>query len=92
MYSLRYGTPPLVHRTGGLADTVEPFHLESSEGTGFVFEPFGEKEFRLALDEAILAFRDRQQWERLMRRGMSLDFSWARQVEAYLETYDRLLA
>jgi starch synthase len=92
MYSLRYGTPPVVHRTGGLADTVEPFDPQTAEGTGFAFTPFGEAGFRTALEEALKVFRQPRLWRRLMANGMSRDFSWSRRVEEYLQMYRRLVA
>lgn len=90
MYSLRYGTLPLVHRTGGLADTVTPHDDPAGSGTGFVFTPFGEAEFRGALLTALAVFANEELWRDLLVRGMSQDFSWSRQVEAYLETYRSL--
>jgi starch synthase len=91
MYSLKYGTPPIVHRIGGLADTVEPFDSESGKGTGFAFEPFGADGFQLALESALEVYRQPDRWHRLMLNGMALDFSWARQVEAYVATYQSVL-
>ncbi|HEV8577834.1 MAG TPA: glycogen synthase [Thermoanaerobaculia bacterium] len=90
MYSLRYGTPPVVHKTGGLADTVEPFDASTGQGTGFVFEHFDAQGFRWALGQALDVFLQRETWERLMRNGMAKDFSWDRQGEEYVELYRRL--
>ncbi|MDH3253705.1 MAG: glycogen synthase GlgA [Acidobacteriota bacterium] len=91
MYSLRYGTPPMVHRVGGLADTVEPFEPDTGEGTGFVFEPFGAEGVRSVLEAALATYREPDQWKRLVANGMARDFSWARQAETYLGMYERLL-
>jgi starch synthase len=90
MYSLRYGTPPVVHRTGGLADTVEPFDAATGEGTGFVFEHFDSQGIRWALDQAFDTFSHRETWERLMRNGMAKDFSWDVQGEEYVELFRSL--
>jgi starch synthase len=90
MYSLRYGTPPVVHKTGGLADTVEPFDPATGEGTGFVFEHFDAEGCRWALELALDSFTDRSTWERLMRHGMAQDFSWDVQGKEYVELYERL--
>jgi starch synthase len=87
MYGLRYGTVPVVHRTGGLADTVEPFDPERGAGTGFVFEEFTPEGFRGSLDRALEVFFERDRWRRLMLNGMAVDFSWERQVGEYLEVY-----
>jgi starch synthase len=92
MYSLRYGTPPVVHKTGGLADTVEPFDSKWRQGTGFVFEHFDPPALRWALDHALDIFPDRQTWERLMRNGMAKDFSWDVQGKEYVELYGKLIS
>jgi starch synthase len=90
MYSLRYGTPPIVRRTGGLADTVEPWNPATGQGTGFVFGEFAPAALAGALDFAVASFKDRASWRRLQANGMSRDFSWDRQVEKYVALYSRL--
>jgi starch synthase len=90
MYSLRYGTIPIVRRTGGLADTVEPFDREGDRGTGFVFEHFTPAGLGWALDLALQTWRDdRPSWRRMQQRGMAMDFSWEKQVLRYEELYRR---
>ena len=91
MYSLRYGTPPVVRRTGGLADTVEPWNPATREGTGFAFDHFTPEGLRWALDQALAARSDRDAWRRLMRNGMAKDFSWTKQVVPYEKLYARLV-
>ena len=91
MYSLRYGTAPLVHRTGGLADTVTPFAASTGTGTGFVFEHFDEAGFAWALDSALSTWTDPSLWRRLVRNGMSEDWSWDRQIGKYVAVYERLV-
>ena len=98
MYSQRYGTLPVVRRTGGLADTVEPYLPETYDlddpaapGTGFVFEHFDPQGFRWALELALATWGRRRTWRRLMRRAMTRDFSWRRAGERYLELYRRLV-
>ena len=91
MYSLRYGTVPIVRKTGGLADTVEPYDPGRDEGTGFVFEHFTPAGLGWALDAAIRTYRDTPDaWRRLMLRGMSRDFSWERQSGLYEDVYRRV--
>ncbi len=90
LYSLRYGTPPLVHRTGGLADTVELYDSAHGTGTGFVFDHLDDRAVRWALGYALDSYADREGWQRLMRNGMAKDFSWAVQGERYLELYRSL--
>lgn len=93
MYSLRYGTVPVVRRTGGLADTVEPYDPVTDSGTGFVFEHFTPAGLGWALGWAVhLYHNDRDAWRRLQRRGMERDFSWDRQGALYVDAYRRLLA
>jgi starch synthase len=91
MYSLKYGTPPVVHKTGGLADTVELFDSSNDSGTGFVFDHFEPQGLRWALDYALDTFSHRDTWERLMRNGMAKDFSWDVQGREYVELYGRLV-
>ena len=84
MYSLRYGTVPVVRATGGLADTVE-------DGvTGFTFGPPTPEGLVEALRRAIRALRDRKTWLRMMTEGMKRDFSWARSARRYLELFRSL--
>ena len=92
MYSLRYGAVPIVRRTGGLADSVQPWNPETREGTGFVFEHFVPEGLRWSIEQALDLFQNRRQWRRLVRNGMSCDFSWQRQVGEYVELYQNLLA
>jgi starch synthase len=91
MYSQRYGTLPVVRRTGGLADTVTPWNPATGEGTGFVFEHYTAEGLRWALDLALSAWRDRSAWDRLVRNAMSKDWSWDRQIRSYEALYSALL-
>jgi starch synthase len=91
MYSQRYGAIPIVHRTGGLADTVESWNPRTGEGTGFLFEHHTPTGLAWALATAIAAWRDPAARARLIRNGMSRDFSWDRQVRRYLDLYGALL-
>lgn len=91
MFSLRYGTIPIVRRTGGLADSVQPFRPETGEGTGFVFAPFTPEALRRALERALATYRDHASWSRLVANAMVQDFSWRTQAAHYQDLYDRLL-
>lgn len=91
MYSLRYGTVPVVRRTGGLADAVEPFDPASRQGTGFLFGPFTSTDLRVALEEALHVYAKPRLWRRLVRNGMSRDFSWRNQVGRYVDLYRELV-
>ncbi len=87
MMSLRYGTVPVVHRTGGLADTVRAVGAEAGSGTGFVFEPYTAEAMMDALERALEMRRDPESWSAIQRRGMSEDFSWERSADSYLDVY-----
>ncbi|MDD5366154.1 MAG: glycogen synthase GlgA [Gallionellaceae bacterium] len=86
MYSLRYGTVPIVHATGGLKDTVE------DEVTGFVFHDASAHGLWLAIEQALALHADKGAWKRLMQAGMSRDFSWERSAREYLNLYEDTLA
>jgi starch synthase len=92
MYSLRYGTVPIVRRTGGLADTVAPFDPATKRGTGFLFDDFTAPALGGALRAALGAFRDPDALRALRQNGMAMDFSWERQAKRYVELYGRLAA
>ena len=89
LYSLRYGTVPIVHRTGGLADTVRLWDPKTGEGTGFVFDHHDAAGLRWAIEAALAVFRDHAVWRRLMMNGMSQDYSWDRQSALYELLYSR---
>jgi starch synthase len=87
MYALRYGTVPIVRSTGGLVDTVEAYDPGTGWGTGFRFDTADGTGLVWALDQALGAYTDRAGWEKLMRRGMAKDFSWARSAREYVALY-----
>jgi len=91
MYSLRYGTVPLVRRTGGLADTVKHYERSTRQGTGIVFAEFTAQDFAHALATALDLYRERDHWRQLIMNGMACDFSWTRQGSLYVELYERLV-
>ena len=90
MYSLKYGTAPLVRETGGLADTVTHWNRATGEGNGFVFETFDSTGFAWALKQALTTFKDGEQWETLRANGMAIDYSWERQGAVYEKLYSVL--
>jgi len=92
MYSLRYGTVPIVRRTGGLADSVRNFDETTGDGTGIVFEHYDVNGVSWAIHRALDLFRDRTAWNRLRRNGMRQDFSWENQCGLYEAEYARLLS
>jgi starch synthase len=92
MYSLRYGTVPIVRATGGLADTVEDFDPTAGTGTGFVFEAYESAAMLEAVERAVAAYGDREAWEGLVSRGMALDYSWGASAGRYIDLYGRASA
>ena len=90
MYSLRYGTPPVVRDTGGLADTVidaSPRTLARQEANGFVFEEATAEALQAALERAFELFRNPKQWMKMIKIGMRSDYGWRRSAEQYLLLY-----
>jgi starch synthase len=90
MYSLRYGTIPIVHKTGGLADSVQHFDPQAGTGTGCVFNNHDVPAVSWALNTTLDWFADGGRWGRLMQNAMAQDFSWGRQVKLYEAIYGRL--
>jgi starch synthase len=88
MYSLRYGSVPIVRRTGGLADTVRDHG--AGDGTGFCFDEFSAGALQHALGRALTVWEDRDAWKRLVANGMRRDYSWERQGSHYLRLYEAL--
>jgi starch synthase len=89
MYSLRYGTVPVVRATGGLFDTVRNFDPSSGEGTGFTFEPYSAHALLETLRRALRAYENRPVWRQLQVAGMGQDFSWDGSARKYVATYER---
>jgi starch synthase len=87
MYSLRYGTVPIVRKTGGLADSVQHFDPATGVGTGCVFNDYDAPAVRWAVGLALDWYGDRSRWQRLMLNAMAQDFSWSRQTAQYERIY-----
>ncbi len=95
MYSMAYGTPPIVRATGGLADSVigaTPETLVDGTATGFSFVDHEPDQFWQQLDWSLKLFADKPVWRRLQRAGMSRDWSWTRSAREYVDLYERALA
>ena len=91
MYSLKYGTVPIVRRTGGLADSVSAYSPATGHGTGIVFDHFDALALRWALDTTLALYVAKDHWRRLVANGMAEDFSWTRQGALYIDQYRRLV-
>ena len=90
LYSLRYGTVPVVRKVGGLADTVEDFD-GWKKGTGFTFSDYDPRALLGALRRAKELFRDKRAWNAMLKRGMAQDHSWGRSAARYEALYDQLV-
>ena len=89
MYSMRYGTVPVVHEVGGLADTVRDYRPGRRRSTGFVFSAYTPAALLEALTRALALFADRRKWRALQVAGMEHDFSWDRSAQEYVKIYER---
>jgi starch synthase len=85
MYSLRYGTVPVVRRVGGLADTVQ------DRVTGFTFVEYSPAALMAALRRALEAYRNQVEWRAMQRNGMAADHSWDQSAAEYVTIYERVL-
>lgn len=94
MYGLRYGTPPVVSNTGGLADSVVDSNaasLSNGTATGFVMDDTSEEQLLASIKRALACYRDQETWRKIQRNGMRSDLSWDHSAQAYLDVYNRLL-
>lgn len=91
MYSLRYGTVPIVRAVGGLDDTVQNFERLTRTGNGFKFYEYNSAKLLEKIYEALIVYTDRDLWRTLMLNGMSADYSWRVSAEQYIALYQRLL-
>ncbi|MBI5404242.1 MAG: glycogen synthase [Ignavibacteriae bacterium] len=92
MYSLQYGTVPVVRKTGGLADTVKDIEEYPDEGNGFTFSGFDSKQFYSAIERALTCFKDKSLWMKIVKQGMKEDFSWNSSASKYIEIYQKALS
>ncbi|MBM4158705.1 MAG: glycogen synthase [Ignavibacteria bacterium] len=90
MYSLNYGTLPVVRKTGGLADTVIDCFSNPAKGNGISFDNFKSKEFLDAFKRALLIFENKEKMKKILRRGIIKDFSWKHSAGEYIELYSKL--
>jgi len=94
LYSLRYGTVPLVHRVGGLADTVvdaDDAALADGRATGIVFDAPNSATLLHAVTRALGLYRNKRRWRQMMQTGMKQDFSWQHSAADYQRLYDELV-
>jgi len=91
LYSLKYGTIPIVRETGGLADSIKNYNPDTGEGNGFTFKEYNAQAMLTAIKNAVELFADKKTWIELQKKGMAEDFSWDRAAEKYLELYEKVL-
>jgi len=87
MNALRYGTVPVVRKTGGLSDTVIDFNRRTGRGTGFLFEEYSAKALIACLRRAVKVYGDQRKWKNIVRSGMKQDFSWEHSAREYIKVY-----
>jgi len=92
MYSLKYGTIPIVRKTGGLADTVEDFNEKTGEGTGFVFDKYDSTKLLVSIIRACELFGKKRIWNKIVKQAMEKDYSWSRSAETYVELYRKTIS
>jgi starch synthase len=89
LYSLRYGTVPVVHAVGGLDDTVRPYTSRARRPNGFKFRQDTPDALVQTMRQAVRLYRDRDVWHRIIEQGMSEDHAWARSAREYVKVYRR---
>jgi starch synthase len=90
IYSLKYGTVPVVRATGGLDDTIEDFDPLSGKGNGFKFVDYSAEAFLSAVKRALAVYISEKAWKQVISNGMAADFSWERSAREYLDLYRSL--
>jgi starch synthase len=91
MIAMRYGTVPIVHKTGGLADTVTPFNPKTGEGTGFVFDRYESTALSWGVSTAVELFQKKKLWRTIVENAMRQEFSWQHSVKEYMVLYRKTL-
>jgi len=91
LYSFRYATVPVVRGTGGLAETVRPFHQETSKGNGFVFKEYSSAAMLQALKEALKYYKNVSLWKKILAEGLKKNFSWENAAKRYVRLYENAL-
>jgi starch synthase len=90
MYSMRYGTVPIVRATGGLDDTVQHFNPADGTGTGFKFQPYDAGALLEKIRDALYFYHQPQEWQKIQHNGMLVDNSWAAAAKKYIEVYQEI--
>ncbi|MFQ5822461.1 MAG: glycogen synthase GlgA [bacterium] len=91
LYSLKYGTIPIVRKTGGLADTIENIDINTISGTGFVFKKYDSNELLKIIKNALKLFNKKDIWVKIIQNAMKQDFSWKSSAQKYVKLYQKLM-
>jgi starch synthase len=91
MYSLKYGTIPIVRGVGGLDDTIENFERTTRRGNGYKFYEYSAERLLEKFYESLLVYYDQDMWQALQRNGMSADLSWEHSAQEYMDAYRRII-
>ena len=92
LYSLKYGTIPIVRRTGGLADTIDDYDQKTGKGTGFVFSDYSPDAMLEAICRAVGTYQNKDEWTNIMQSTMSKDFSWESSAKKYIQLYEKAIS
>ncbi len=91
MFSLRFGTVPIVRKTGGLADTIQHYDPETKEGNGFLFETYDGYGLLWAVEEALRVYHmGKEEWKNVVKNAMNSDYSWENSADKYIAVYEQL--
>lgn len=91
MYSMNYGSVPIVRATGGLKEVAEQYNVKTKEGNAFVFDKYDAGSFISKVKEALILFKDKDEWLNIVSNGLAEDFSWSESAHKYVEIYKKLL-
>jgi starch synthase len=91
IYSLRYGTIPIVRATGGLDDTITDIHADPRKGNGFKFSEYSSKAFLSTVKRAVDYYSHKEAWAQLAWKAMSLEFSWEKSAREYIKLYQETM-
>ena len=90
LFSLRYGTIPIVRETGGLNDTIQSYNELTQEGNGFTFSNYNSYDMVHTLKRALSFYKQKKIWQGIVKKGMQQDFSWTKSAQEYVDLYDKL--
>ncbi|MEK7814201.1 MAG: glycosyltransferase, partial [Candidatus Desantisbacteria bacterium] len=91
LYSLKYGTIPVVRATGGLDDTIKSFNPKTGNGNGFKFRNYSSEALLKGVNKAVDLYRDKIKWKKVMQNAMACDFSWEHSAGEYMKAYKKAL-